>query len=40
MANNKRIKKDIYENGPVSACMLVYEDLLSYNSGIYVKHSN
>lgn len=40
MDSVSKIKQDIYDNGPVTAAMMVYEDFLSYSSGIYVRHSN
>ena len=29
------IKQDLYKNGPVASQMVVYEDLISYQSGVY-----
>lgn len=34
-----RIKKDIYDNGPVSAAMIVYPDFMTYKGGVY-EHSH
>jgi C1A family cysteine protease len=33
--NIVRIKKDILDNGPVSAAMIVYNDFLHYKGGVY-----
>jgi len=35
-----QIQTDMYTNGPITAAMMVYEDFMSYKSGIYVRHSN
>ncbi|KAL3283971.1 hypothetical protein HHI36_018142 [Cryptolaemus montrouzieri] len=33
--NEKKIRSEIFENGPVEASMMVYVDLLNYKSGVY-----
>jgi cathepsin B len=34
------VKTDIFNNGPVETGFLVYQDFMSYKSGIYQKTSN
>jgi cathepsin B len=38
-SNQEAIKKEIYTNGPVEAAYTVYEDFLSYRSGVYQHHA-
>lgn len=33
--NEEAIKTEIYNNGPVGAAFTVYEDFLTYKSGVY-----
>lgn len=34
-----QIKNEIYTNGPITAAMLVYDDFMTYKSGIYIRQS-
>jgi len=39
MSTKEHIKKDLYQYGPNAASMLVYDDFLTYKSGVYVRKS-
>lgn len=34
--NEESIRKELYANGPMEITLDVYDDLLSYKSGVYV----
>ena len=40
MTNPQAIKEDLYKNGPVNTGFKVYDDFLTYKSGIYRQQSN
>ncbi|XP_066251910.1 cathepsin B-like [Euwallacea similis] len=39
-SNEKQMQLEIYKNGPVEAAFIVYDDFLSYKSGVYQATSN
>jgi len=40
LTNPQAIKEDLYKNGPVNTGFKVYDDFLTYKSGIYRQQSN
>jgi len=39
-SNETQIRAEMFQNGPVEVCFDVYEDFLSYKSGVYSQQSN